>query len=237
MSSSQYLNIKSTHGGVDVHAGGDEKQKFNFAWPYGWTRDAHACLRVKLNYHHVFRNAESSKWLQALASERQLWNRAWAAPWKRSSRKGKCQRTLSKSGNRPTRRSISRWHGYVLKWTIKTSLLCLCFSALFVGGMRLEYAGSKISPGHGSTVQATIKLATSPTTPTANHTRRPWCTIVRIRPKAEMSRSLATAPSLVVFSHHLWIQLSGSKSRKSLILALFLQKNIFPSWNIQQSMN
>ena len=32
-SSSQNLNIKGTHGGVDVRAGGDEKQKINFAWP------------------------------------------------------------------------------------------------------------------------------------------------------------------------------------------------------------
>ena len=33
-SSSRNLNIKSTHGGFDVRAGGDEKQKINFAWPY-----------------------------------------------------------------------------------------------------------------------------------------------------------------------------------------------------------
>ena len=32
-SSSQNLNIKGTHGGFDVRAGGDEKQKINFAWP------------------------------------------------------------------------------------------------------------------------------------------------------------------------------------------------------------
>ena len=32
-SSSQNPNIKSTHGGFDVRAGGDEKQKINFAWP------------------------------------------------------------------------------------------------------------------------------------------------------------------------------------------------------------
>ena len=33
-SSSRNLNIKNTHGGFDVRAGGDEKQKINFAWPY-----------------------------------------------------------------------------------------------------------------------------------------------------------------------------------------------------------
>ena len=32
-SSSRNRNIKGTHGGVDVRAGGDEKQKINFAWP------------------------------------------------------------------------------------------------------------------------------------------------------------------------------------------------------------
>ena len=30
------------------------------------------------NYHHVYKNAESSKWLQALVSETQLWDRATA---------------------------------------------------------------------------------------------------------------------------------------------------------------
>ena len=30
---SQNLNIKARHGGFDVRAGGDEKQKINFAWP------------------------------------------------------------------------------------------------------------------------------------------------------------------------------------------------------------
>ena len=48
---------------------------------------------------------------------------------------------------------ISLWHGYVLKWMIKTSLLCLRFGALFVGSMRLEYVGSKTSPGQGWMVQ------------------------------------------------------------------------------------
>jgi len=33
------------------------------------------------------------------------------------------------------------------------SLLCLLFGALFVGSMRLEYAGSKTSPGQGWMVQ------------------------------------------------------------------------------------
>ena len=33
-SSSRNLNIKGTHRGFDVRAGGDEKQKINFAWPY-----------------------------------------------------------------------------------------------------------------------------------------------------------------------------------------------------------
>ena len=28
------------------------------------------------NYHHVYKNAESLKWLQALVSETQLWDRA-----------------------------------------------------------------------------------------------------------------------------------------------------------------
>ena len=32
-SPSQNLNIKARHGGFDVRAGGDEKQKINFAWP------------------------------------------------------------------------------------------------------------------------------------------------------------------------------------------------------------
>ena len=32
-SPSQNLNIKGRHGGFDVRAGGDEKQKINFAWP------------------------------------------------------------------------------------------------------------------------------------------------------------------------------------------------------------
>jgi len=53
--------------------------------------------------------------------------------------------------------------GYVLKWTIKVSHLCLRFGALFVGSMRLEYVGPKTSPGHGPIVQATIKRAMSPT--------------------------------------------------------------------------
>ncbi len=29
----KYLNIKSTHEGFDVRAGGDEKQIINLAWP------------------------------------------------------------------------------------------------------------------------------------------------------------------------------------------------------------
>lgn len=49
------------------------------------------------------------------------------------------------SGNRLTRGSISLWCGYVLKWLIKTSLLYLCFGALFVGSTRLDYAGSTTS--------------------------------------------------------------------------------------------
>ena len=35
-SPSQNLNIKGRHGGFDVRAGGDEKQKINFAWPYAF---------------------------------------------------------------------------------------------------------------------------------------------------------------------------------------------------------
>jgi len=67
-------------------------------------------------------------------------------------------------------------HGYVLKWMTKTSLLCLRIGALFVGSMRLEWAGPKTSSGHGPSVQATIKWATSLTTPTVSHTKRLWCT-------------------------------------------------------------
>jgi len=47
-----------------------------------------------------------------------------------------------------------------------------------VGSTRLEYAGPKTSSGHGSIVQATIKQATSLTTPAVSHTKRPWCTFV-----------------------------------------------------------
>ena len=43
MSSSQYLNIKSRHRGVDVRAGGDEKQNSNFAWPY---MQGHICQEI-----------------------------------------------------------------------------------------------------------------------------------------------------------------------------------------------
>ena len=60
------------------------------------------------------------------------------APQKRSSRKGKCKRRRSTSGNGVTRGSTSLWRGYMLKWTVKTSLLCLRFGALFVGSTRLE---------------------------------------------------------------------------------------------------
>ena len=74
--------------------------------------------------------------------------------------------------------SLWLWHaGYMLKWTIKASHLCLHFGALFVGSMRLEYAGPKTS-GHGPTVQATVKRATSLTMPTVSHTIRLWCTCV-----------------------------------------------------------
>jgi len=137
---------------------------------YGRTRDTHA---RDINYPYVFRNAESSKWLPASERRRQWWNRARAEPQKQSSRKGKCRRKLTKSGNGAMRRSISRWRGYMLTWTIRTSLLYRRFGALFVGGMRLEYAGSKVSRRHGSRVQATIKRVTLPTTPTASPTRRP----------------------------------------------------------------
>ncbi len=50
---------------------------------YGRTRDAHALTIIKLSLR--IKNAESSIWLQALVSERQLWDRARAAP-----RKDKC---------------------------------------------------------------------------------------------------------------------------------------------------
>ena len=114
-------------------------------------------------------------------NERELWDQAWAVHQKRGSQKGKCQRRRSTSGNGLTRGSISLWlwhAGYMLKWTIKASHLCLHFGALFVGSMRLEYAGPKTSPGHGPIVQATIKRATSPTMPTVSHTIRLWCTCV-----------------------------------------------------------
>ena len=55
--------------------------------------------------------------------------------------------------------------------------------------------------------------------------------------KVGMSQLVATAPSLEVFCRRQWIQMWGSESRRSLPSALFLQKNIYPSWNIQQSMN
>jgi len=42
------------------------------------------------------------------------------------------------------RASVYDWHaGYVLKWTIKASHLCLRFGALFVSSTRLEYVGPK----------------------------------------------------------------------------------------------
>ena len=53
------------------------------------------------------------------------------------------------------------------------SLSCVCFGVLFVGSMRLEYAGSKTSPRHGSMFQATIKQATVTTMPTVSHTKWP----------------------------------------------------------------
>ena len=114
-------------------------------------------------------------------NERELWDQARVAPRKRGSRKGKYQRRHSTSGNGLTRGSISLWlwhAGYVPKWAIKASHLCLHFGVLFVSSMRLEYAGPKTSPGHGPIVQATIKQATSPTMPTVSHTKRLWCTCV-----------------------------------------------------------
>ena len=83
-----------------------------------------------------------------LASKRQQWDRGRAVSWKQGSRKGKYQRRHSTSGNGLTSGSISLWHGYVLKWTIKTSVLVYTYAlarALFVGSTRLEYAGSKMS--------------------------------------------------------------------------------------------
>jgi len=87
-----------------------------------------------------------------------------------------------------------------VKWMIKTSLLCLCFGALFVGCIRLE-----TSPGHGSMVQATIKQATSLTTPTVSHTkeesRSPFCTI---GPRTgDQSVSMAVSiPSIIHGTRH-----------------------------------
>ena len=142
---------------------------FHFAiGHYGQTKDAHAHALSP-----CVKKADTSKWLQALTSERRLWDRARAAPRKRSSRKGKCQRRCFTSGNGLTRENISLWRGYVLTWTIKISLLCLCSGVLFVGSTRLEYAGPKTSPEHGSKVLATIKQAVSPTTLTATRTKRP----------------------------------------------------------------
>jgi hypothetical protein len=37
--SSQISEYQSTHGGVDVRVGGDEKQIINFAWPKGYARN------------------------------------------------------------------------------------------------------------------------------------------------------------------------------------------------------
>ena len=40
------------------------------------------CMRLRQsNYHHVYKNAESWKWLQALVSETQLWDRVTAQKW------------------------------------------------------------------------------------------------------------------------------------------------------------
>ena len=77
-----------------------------------------------------------------LTSERQLWGLRSSGASKTKQLKSKCQRRCSTSGNRVRTGSISQWRGYVLKWMIKTSLLCLCFGVLFVGSTRLEYAGS-----------------------------------------------------------------------------------------------
>ena len=77
-------------------------------------------------------------------NERELWDQARAVPRKRGSRKGKCQRRRSTSGNGLPRWSISLWlwhAGYVLKWTIKASHLCLPFGALFVGSSEIRICG------------------------------------------------------------------------------------------------
>ena len=77
-------------------------------------------------------------------NERELWDQARAVPRKRGSRKGKCQRRRSTSGNGLPRWSISLWlwhAGYVLKWTIKARHLCLPFGALFVGSSEIRICG------------------------------------------------------------------------------------------------
>ena len=73
-----------------------------------------------------------------------LWDRARAALQKVNNRKGKHQRRRFSSGKELMKRNISLWGGYMLKWTIKTSLLCLRFGVLFVGNMRIKYVGSKL---------------------------------------------------------------------------------------------
>ena len=119
---------------------------------YGRKRDAHALAIIKLS-SHAKKYAESSKWIQTSASEGPLWDQTRVVPRKRSSRKGKCLRRRSTSGNGLTRGNTSLWRGYLLKWTVKTSLLSLRFGVLFVGSTRLEYVGTKTSPWHGPMVQ------------------------------------------------------------------------------------
>ena len=53
-SSSRNLNIKGTHGGFDVRAGGDEKQKIKFAWPNSSDRSISSsrdCIPVIIFYY------------------------------------------------------------------------------------------------------------------------------------------------------------------------------------------
>ena len=116
------------------------------------------CLRQS-NYHRLCKNAESSKWLQALVSETQLCDRVVALKW--SDQKGKCQRRRSSSGFR--RGSISLWCGYILIWTTKTDPLCRCFGVLFVESMILACVGSKTSPWiDGSNNHKTSNITVTP---------------------------------------------------------------------------
>ena len=83
-------------------------------------QEMHMCLQ-QLNDHHVQKYASHQNGYKPSQAKGRLVPRL---PY------------LFSSGNGLTRGNTSLWCGYVLKWTVKTSLLCLCFGALFVGSMR-----------------------------------------------------------------------------------------------------